>query len=279
MRLKKAKDFASIACGALILALGINIFLLPSNISAGGVSGMGILLFHTLKIPIWATTLAVNAVLFFFGYRTLGRTALAKSAAGILCLSAFLALTEKISMPVSDIFIASVFGGVLCGAGIGLTVRIGASTGGSDFAAIMINKAFPYISAAKLIMIIDCSVVAVSGAVFADYEITLYSLVSLYISVKTVDFVITSGKFAKCLYIISDSHEEIANRIMSELGRGVTGIDSVGLYTGKKGKMLMCAAGAKEVFKAVSIIKSVDKNAFTVISDVREIYGEGFSET
>lgn len=270
------KDYTFITAGAFILALGINFFLVPLRISTGGVSGIGTVLYHVISMPMSLTTLVLNAVLFLFGFRALGRASIIKTVSGILLLSFFLEVTQSFGKYTEDIFIASVFGGILAGLGVGMTVLKGSSTGGSDFAAIMLNRLFPHISIPSFILAIDAAVIFVSGIVFKNYTIMFYSAVSLYISSKVADRVLVSGDYAKSVMIISNDSEKIANTVMTEMVRGVTGIYSKGFYNGTDNMMLMCIVRSKEIPKLLSIVKSIDSSAFTVISDVREVRGEGF---
>ena len=272
-------DYLFIVAGAFILSLGVNMFLVPLNISTGGVSGIGTILFHTVKLPLWITTIAVNAFLFLFGYKTLPRNQIIKTASGILLLTIFLATTQNLPAFTEDIIIASVFGGALAGVGVGLTVLKGASTGGSDFAAMMLHKLVPHVSVANFILIIDLVVIVVSGFIFQNYTLMFYSVIALFISSKVTDYILVSGNFAKCVYIISENSKAISECIMSEMNRGVTGIPSKGLYTKKDGTMLMCIVSNKEVPWLISKVATFDKSAFTVISDVREVHGEGFIKT
>lgn len=272
-------EYLFIITGAFILALGVNIFLVPANISTGGVSGIGTILYHTIKLPLWVTTIVINAFLFLFGYKTLQKKQIIKTVAGILLLTVFLALTQNMPVFTNDILIASVFGGFLVGVGVGLTVLKGASTGGSDFAAMMLHKLVPHISVANFILIIDLVVIVVSGFVFQNYTLMFYSVIALFISSKVTDYILVSGNFAKCVYIISENSKAISECIMSEMNRGVTGIPSKGLYTKKDGTMLMCIVSNKEVPWLISKVATLDKSAFTVISDVREVHGEGFIKT
>lgn len=276
---KKIIDYICIISGAFLVALGVNVFLVPLNISTGGVSGIGTVLYHTLDIPLWITTVVLNAVLFIFGYRTLDKSACFKTVFGILSLTIFLAFTQYIPVFTDDIFISSVFGGVIAGTGVGLTVLKGASTGGSDFTAMMLHKVIPHISVANFILVIDVVVITASGIVFGDYTLMFYSFIALFISSKVTDYILVSGNFAKCIYILSEKHEVIADYIMREMNRGVTGIGVKGLYTGKDGRMLMCVVTGKQVPSLIYTIKSIDKSAFTVISDVREVHGAGFIGT
>ena len=272
----KITDYFFIIFGAFLVAVGVNVFLVPLNISTGGVSGIGTVLYHTVQIPLWMTTVVLNAILFVFGYKTLDKAACFKTAVGIMFLTAFLAVTEYIPAFTDDILISSVFGGVIAGTGVGLTVLKGASTGGSDFAAMMLHKIIPHISVVGFILVIDVVVITASGIVFGNYTLMLYSFIALFLSSKVTDYILVSGNFAKCVYILSEKHEKISEYIMLGMNRGVTGIGVKGLYTGKDGRMLMCVVTGKEVPSVISAVKNIDKNAFTVISDVREVHGAGF---
>lgn len=271
-------DYSYIAVGSFILAFAITFFLVPCKISTGGVSGFATVVYYVSAIPLSLTVFTVNILLFVIGYRTLQKSSIAKTIAGIVFLSLFLEITAKFGQYSEDVFIASVFGGILVGVGVALPVMKNASTGGSDFAGLMLNKKFPHISVATFILIIDTIVILSSGIVFEDYTITFYSVVSLYISTIVTDRIIVSGNFAKSVFIISDKYSEIAVSIMNDMRRGVTGIYSYGCYQKKDSSMLMCIVRNREIPFLMEKIKSFDRNAFTVISEVREVHGEGFSE-
>ncbi len=278
MGLKSVKDYIFIVIGAFILAIGVNCFLVPVKISTGGVSGIGTMLLYAFSVPISVTTIIVNAVLFLLGFRMLQKSSVFKTAVGIVLLSVFLEATRYFKAYSEDIFIASVFGGILVGLGVGLTVSKDASTGGSDFAAIMLNRLFPHISVASFLLVIDTVIILISGMVFGNYTLMLYSAISLYIGSRVADMVLVRGDYAKSVFIISKSSGEISKSIMSSMERGVTGIYSKGLYNEKDGIMLMCIVRAKEIPKLLAIVKSIDSSAFTVISEVREVQGEGFKK-
>ena len=274
---KYITDYFYIVLGSFILAFGINFFLVPAKISTGGVSGIATVVYYVFNIPLSVTTLVINMILFFFGYKTLKKSSIVKTIVGIVLLSAFLEITEKFPVYSDDMMIASVFGGILVGLGVGLTVLKDASTGGSDFAALMLNKAIPYISVASFILLIDTVVIVLSGIVFKDYTIMFYSVISLYISSKVTDWILVSGNYAKSVYIISQKNDEIANEIMTDMERGVTGIYSRGFYNKIDNMMIMCIVRSKEIPQLMEKIKRIDKYAFTIISEVREVHGEGFT--
>lgn len=279
-KMKKFKsiivDYLYIAIGAFIVAVSVNLFLLPLKLSTGGVSGVATILYYIAHIPLSLTVFAINIILFFLAYKKLNKSSLVKTTAGVVFLSLFLEITSIFNIGFNDIFISSVFGGILTGIGIGFTVLRNASTGGSDFAALIINKSFPHISLAKTIFIIDFTIVLISGIVFKNYVITLYSLVSLYISSKVADWILVSGDYAKSVFIISQKNNEIANVILNDMNRGVTGIYSRGYYNRIDSTMLMCIVRSKEIPPLLNKIKDLDTNSFIIISDVRQVHGQGF---
>ena len=271
-------DYLYIALASFILAFAVNFFLVPSKISTGGISGLGTVLYYTLGIPVSVTTLLANAVLFVFGYRMLKRSSVVKTVFGILFLTVFLEVTTLFGSFGEDKLISAVFGGTLAGLGVGMCVSRDASTGGSDFAALMINKLFPHISVAGVIFIIDAVIILVSGIAFRDYTVMFYSVIALYIANKVTDFMLVRGDFAKAVYIITKKSDEIAKRIMSEMERGVTGIYGKGYYKGMDTTVLLCIVRSREVSRLVGIAKTEDKAAFTIVSDVKKVLGEGFME-
>lgn len=275
---KTLVDYFYILVGSFILAFAITYFLNPIKISTGGVAGVGTVLYYVAKVPLSVTTLVINAVLFVFGYKTLRSGAVMKTVAGILFLSMALAITPVFGEYDKDILICSIFGGILLGLGVGLVVYKDGSTGGSDFAALIFHKIIPHVSVATFILLIDSAVIIASGIVFRDYTIMFYSVLSLYISSKVTDWVLVNGDHAKSVFIISKKHDEIAKEIMSDIVRGVTGIYSKGCYTGEDNTMLMCVIRNKELPKLLQKVKEIDKDAFTIISNVMEVRGEGFKE-
>ncbi len=275
---KKISDYILILAGSIALAFAINFFLVPLKISTGGISGVGMILYHLFKIPVSLTTLILNAVLFFFGFRTLPKDAIPKSIFGILSLSLFLEVTKNISFGEGDMVIAAVFGGILCGVGVGLVVLREGSTGGSDFAALILNRLFPHISIAFYILVLDAAVIILSGIIFRNWSVMFYSVISLYISSKVTDFILIRGDFAKSLTIISQKSDAIAQEIMKKMERGVTGFYSHGYYKKSDGKSLVCVVRNREVHEVLSIARKIDSSAFIMISDVRSVHGEGFRE-
>ncbi len=273
---KLFNEYSFVTIGSFILAFAINFFLVPLKISTGGVSGLATVVYYIFSVPLSITTLIVNMALFFFGYRTLKKDSVFKTVFGIVTLSLFLELTSKIPPYNDDIVVASVFGGILVGVGVGITVLFEGSTGGSDFAALIFHKLIPHVSVANYILMIDCTVIVLSGLVFHDYTIMFYSVISLYISTKVTDYILVRGDVAKSVFIVSKKNDELAEEIMTDLERGVTGIYGRGLYYKEDNMILMCILRSREVPLLLEKLKNKDPNAFMIISDVREVRGNGF---
>lgn len=269
-------EYFFIISGSFVLALGVNIFMLPNKISAGGISSVGTIFRYLFGVKISITSLICNGILFFFGYKNLGKTAVVKTLFGILMFSLFLELTSNFSAYTDNEMIAAISGGALMGLGVGMTVREGASTGGSDFAGMILKKALPYAPLARLIMMIDLIIVIISGIVFKSFTVTFYSIVGLYISYLLTDKVLTWGEDAKMIGIFSDKAEKIAKYILDNYERGVTGVRCVGMYSKRESCMLMCVVSSKQLSDYLALIKDIDEKAFVIIGDVHEVLGEGF---
>jgi len=271
-------DLLFIIAGCAATALGITMFLSPNRISSGGVSSIGTVLLHLFGVRMSLTNLIANAVLFILGYRYLGKYAIVKTVEGIVFLTLFLELTGYLPAFTDDMMLATVVGGVLVGGGIGLCVRRGASTGGSDFAALIIKRFLPHISLANLILVIDCAIIVVSGIVFRSLTVTIFSVIAMYISSKVCDAIVLLGDAAKKIEIFSSKYDEISGHIMAKFERGVTGIHSTGMYSGEEKVMVMCVVSPKELPLVVSSVREIDRDAFIIITDVKEVLGEGFKQ-
>ena len=269
-------DFVVLTTGCILLAVSINVFLVPYKISAGGISTIGTILLYLFGIKMSLTNLIFNIALFILGYKYLGKGAVIKTALGIILLSAFLEITSYVPQYTENEIVGVLSGGILMGAGVGMIVKIGASTGGSDFAGLILKKFLPHISLARLILIIDVVIVIMSGIVFKSYTVTVYSLITLFVSSLITDRIITLGDNAKMLQIFSKENEKISNHILNQFERGVTGVHCTGMYTHEESRMLLCVITPKELPIYMNLIKNYDKEAFVIVSNVHEVIGEGF---
>lgn len=274
--LKKIYDYGVIILGVFLLALSLNLFLIPNKLSCGGVSSIGTVLLYLYQIPISFTNIVLNLILFLLGFRYIGKSSVFKTALGILLLSFFLELTGTWRMVTNDRLIVSVFGGALMGLGIGLIIRCGASTGGSDFAGMILHRFLPHISIATIIMLIDSGIVILTGCVFGDVLITFYSLLTLFVSAQVTLFVLSFGNIAREVLIVTEKPIEVSEAIMHDFGRGVTGLYSRGMYSKQDRVMLLCVVIPKELPQVIRLIRVLDQNSFVIIGDARTVLGEGF---
>ena len=271
------KDFILICFGTLIMTLGLSYFLIPNNIAVGGASGVATILHAKFGFHVSVVVLIINAILFFISFKTMPKSVFVKSAIGTVALTMFLELTANVMPFTNDILLASSFGGVLVGFGVGVVVRYGASTGGSDFLAIILHSIFKKrISVAKLILMIDGFIIFTAGILFNDYTLMLYTVISAFISSKITDTIVEGGNSAKSVYIISDKSEQIGKEVMKVLERGSTGIYGKGMYTNKDITLLLCIVKRNEIPKLRAIVNKVDDKAFIILSEVREVLGKGF---
>ncbi|MBQ6824412.1 MAG: YitT family protein [Clostridia bacterium] len=272
--MKNLKKFALIILGSLLLSLSLNQLLAPNKISSGGIGSIGTVLLHFFGIPLSVTTVVLNLALFLLGFRFLGKKALLKSGLGILLLTAFLQWTAALPIYRGDLLIATLLGGVLMGAGLGLVIRQGASTGGSDLAALILHRFWPHCSMADLILLLDCTVILMASLVFRSVTVAGYSLLSMFIAARVTDFILTLGNTAKRVEIFSKEHAAITQAILTQLKRGVTALHSTGQYTQTEGRALLCVVSPKQLPSLMELVKELDSTAFIVVTDAREVRGD-----
>jgi uncharacterized membrane-anchored protein YitT (DUF2179 family) len=287
-----ALSLLQILLGSAILALSMNIFLIPYKIAPGGVSGIATVLFYLSgeKIPVGVAMLAMNIPLFLAGLKIRGRYFIIKSIIGAVLLSVIIDFTEPwisdllsrfISSPAGsgthDLLLYALAGGVTTGLGLGFVFKEEATTGGTDMAAALLNKAFPWVPVGKMLIILDGLVVLIAAVVFNSFQLGLYSVVALYVAAKTLDGFLEGINFSKSLMIISQKADSIAKTLMENIDRGVTGLYGKGMYTGNSYTVLLCVVKKEEIHKVKNIVREIDPNAFVLLTDVREVLGEGFT--
>lgn len=273
--MKKALDYIMVSCGFAIIAVALNRFIIPNKITLGGVSGIATILEYLVSLKPSFSVLAINIPLIAVSWFILGKKFVGKTLSGVIMLSVFLEIVPLKSLT-DEVFLASVAGGVLMGAGTGIVMLKGWSTGGTEILVRIINYYRSELSLGKLILIVDSVVVLSSWVVFKNLNLIIYAVISLYVSTYVIDKILTGVDFAKGVYIITSKPEQISGLIMEKLNRGVTGININGMYTGKASLMLMCIIRNNQISKLKNIVKSEDENAFVIVSDVREVLGLGF---
>ncbi|MCL2873680.1 MAG: YitT family protein [Defluviitaleaceae bacterium] len=277
---KDIKEYIIIMIGTFLLASSFSLFFIPHEMVIGGVAGLGIIVLSFgeglgLSIPVWLTNAALNIPLFVIGFVVLGAKNLIKTAFATTFYSVALYFTDMIPAVESDLFLAAVFGGIICGVGLGLVFRCMATTGGTDLAANILHKFIRHISIAKLLFFFDAIIIGLGLYMFGATK-TMYAIISIYIATKVIDYVVEGTGRAKAMYIISSKPGEISDVILNDLERGVTALSARGLYTNEQKDVLMCVVSSKEVVKIKDIIYEIDPNAFVTVAEVREVLGEGF---
>lgn len=269
--------------GTLLMAVSVNTVYEPLHMVTGGITGLAIVIKELTGflieggIPIWLTNILLNVPLFLIAFKVMGVKRLKNTLFATISFTVALYLVPDINLVSQDYLLASVVGGVIGGAGLGLVFVTMGSTGGTDLIAILINKYKPYYSIPQILTVID-SIIVLAGAVSFGINKALYAVIAVYITSKVSDSLMEGLKFAKMAYVISDSYEEIANQVMNKLDRGITGISATGMYSNKEKKMLFCVVSKKEIVELTSIVSEIDPKAFIIVSDAREVMGEGFRE-
>lgn len=272
-----------IFAGVFLMAFTTNVMYEPANMVTGGFSGLGIIIKKLTAengaagVPIWVTTTALNIPLFLAALRMTGWKHLKKSLLSSVLFSVFLSLIPKIDILGGDMLLTSVFGGALMGVSRGLLFSVGATTGGADLTAALIHRRVKYYTVAEVVQAVD-GMIILFGIWAFGIKMALYAVIAIAIATKISDWMLEGIKISKMSYIISDKNDEIAAKIINDLGRGVTRIRALGGYSGEKREMLMCVTSKKEIVKLKEAASSVDKGAFVIVSDVREVFGKGFIE-
>jgi uncharacterized membrane-anchored protein YitT (DUF2179 family) len=271
-------DVVLLVVGSTVMALAYNLFLIPHQIVPGGVSGISMILNHFFQTPVGLVSLGLNIPLFILGVRVLGRTYGLKSLAGVVISCLMIDLFTYV-LPVGkatdDIILACVFGGITLGAGLGLVFRGGGSTGGSDIVGQVLNR-YTNLSIGSAILLTDTLIVSAAGAAFSSIELALYGFLNLYLATRTIDLVIEGVSYTRAMLIVSSKPAEVSAAITSNLGRGATRLHATGAYTGQEREVLLAVMSKKEVPRARDIVRAIDPHAFLIITDVYEVFGEGF---
>ena len=281
-RRKQIIDYLLIMTGTFLLSYAIIAFYAPNGIITGGVSGLAIIIADYtgrlgFAVPVWFSNLTLNIPLFAIGYKSVPREYFFRSVFAFAFMTLTLFLAEFLPAPPADILLASVFGGVFAGIGIGLVFRSLATTGGSTLAAIIIKRAFlKHLSAPKIMFGLDCGVILVGFVVFGPIAV-MYAIISLFVCARVTDMILEGVSFGKAAFIISKEAEPISAAIMQDMNRGCTLIDSRGMFTKESKPMLICVVNPKELVSIKQIVYSLDERAFVFVADVREVLGEGFA--
>lgn len=271
-------QFIQIVIGTALIAGSTSLFLLPNQLSSGGFSGIATIVYYLLEIPLGTTILVLNIPLFVMSLIKNGKHFFINAIAGTAGLSIFLNIFEKLKPITTDRFLACIYGGIIAGIGTAIVLKANASTGGTDLLTQIIKAYKPNIRISNLLVILDTIIVITNVIFFKELEIGLYSAITIYIMGKMLDIFFEGIDFAKMVYIISPRNEEIAKQIGEKIKRGSTSIYGKGMYKKKNIEVLFCVASRGEVREIRKIVNEIDNSAFIVITNAREVFGEGFKE-
>lgn len=265
--------------GSFIMAIGVSLFLLPNQLSSGGVAGIATITYYLLKIPMGTMIVLINVPLFLFSIYKIGKGFFVKSMIGTLSLSIFIDFLDRFQPLTNDQFLASIYGGIIIGIGTAIILKANSSTGGTDLMSYIVREYKPTISFSRAIIIMDVIIVSLNVVFLKEIEIGLYSAIAIYIMGKMIDILFEGIYFTKLLLIISDKNEQIAKQIGDKIKRGTTGLFGKGMYTKEEKMVLMCAASRGDIAKIKMVARKIDPHSFIVITNAREVVGLGFKKT
>ena len=280
--MKKNKDiliqYIGLIIACMIMAVGLNMFLVPKTIAPGGLSGLSVVISKLTGFPVSNILFTISTPLLLFSVKILGKKDAIKTFIGMAILTLSLKVTEPLStISLTDnTLLAAISGSILVGLSLGILFRIDASTGGTDLIALMLNRIIPSIPVSKCLSMIDGTVVVLAGVVNMNFETGLYSAIALYIMVKIIDTITAGFDYAKAFFIITEKKDVLQEAII-ELNRGITILDAKGGYTNEdKNVMIVVVNQKKQEVALKKMVKELDEKSFIIVTDVYEVLGKGF---
>ena len=272
-------EFLGLIIGCIFMGVALNMFFKPYTIAPGGLSGLSLVISKFTGLSVSTIMLIIGVPLLVFSIKILGKKDAIKTFIGMIILSAVLKVTEPLATigVIQDALLATISGGILLGAGLGIVFSVDGSTGGTDLIALLVNRVIPSLPVSKCLIIIDGMVVLSAGIANGNIETGLYSAMALYIVFKVIDAIISGFDYSKAFMIITEDRDELKEAILNDVKRGVTILDGKGWYTNKdKSILLEVVNNKKQEVHLKKLIKKVDPNAFIIVSDVHEVLGKGF---
>ncbi len=273
---RAVNKYFMITLASLIFGIGISLFIDPNNLAPGGVSGLSIILSRLIPASAGTLFLLLNIPIMILGIWKFGLKFIVSTLFATFMVSFSTNLFTMFSPLTQDPFMGAVFGGVLVAVGIGLVLRVGATTGGTDIVVKCLKLKKPYLKTGTIFLLIDGVIICIGGIVFQNMESVLYSVISAAVTSKVLDLVLYGNDEAKMIYIISNSPKVIAERILKELDTGVTYLTGTGAYKKEEKQVIFCVVRKQLAYKVEEVVKQEDSRAFMIISNATEIYGEGY---
>ena len=268
-----------IVLGTALYAVGFQFFLYPNAIVVGGVSGIAMIINMLSGLPVGVLTIIMNIPLFILAWKYFGSDFIIGSLVGMLLSSVFVDLLAMTNYaPTNDMLLACFIGGAIKGVGLGIVYYVGATTGGIDIVAKFARRKFPYINFGTLVLVMDCVIIVVFAAVFKKVESAMYAVIAMFITSKAIDLVLYGIDNSNVCYIISNKSEQVVQAITDQLHRGVTILDGQGAYSKENKQVLLCVVKRPQISEIRKMIKSIDENAFFIVTDAKNVYGRGFGD-
>lgn len=275
----KVKNILFILIGAAIFSFGVVHFNMQNNLAEGGFTGINLLLYFIFQINPAISNIVLNIPVFFVGWKILGTKAFLYTMIGTIAVSIFLWIFQiyEIAIPLeNDLFLAALFAGIFIGIGLGIIFRYGGTTGGVDIIARLIHRYRGW-SMGRTMFLFDACVILLSLLTYLDYRQAMYTLVAVFVGARVIDFMQEGAYTARGAMIISEYHQEISDKILEEMNRGITVLHGHGSFTKQQKDVLYCVVGKNEIVRLKNIIHAIDPHAFVSVTVVHDVLGEGFT--
>ncbi len=271
-------EIARILFGCVLFGAGFNMFLLPHNMNAGGLSGLSMILVHLLEFgTVGTVTMLVNIPLFVIGGLKIGKKFFFTSLLGMIASSVAIDLLANLPVPEVDPLLAALYGGVIGGLGLGIVFAAGATTGGSDIIVRLLKRKWPDVPIGTINTCFDLVVVALTGIAFGDMSRSLYCGIAVFVMGQVIDAVVYRFDYSKVALIITKHYQEVANKIGTELERGATLLNGEGAYSGEEKKVILTAVKRQQLAELKELVVKIDPNAFIIVQEAHQVLGDGFS--
>ncbi len=276
MKKKAFLNYFFALVGIILTAFGYSMFYLPPKIVSGGVTGLSTIIYHALSISPGLSYAVINLLLLLVSFRVLGKKFIFNTLVGAGLMSLFTEIFSHLPKLSEDVVLCSIFGAVFYGFGVGLALVYGFSTGGTDILARFIQHYFPHAQIGTLLLFVDGAVILLGVLIIGNVELSLYGIISLFISSFSVNYLIRRLNVSKLAFVITQKGEECQKTLIKELPRGVTVFEASGAFTGEKKTVLMSALKEKEIPRFQNILTEIDPDIFIIYSESEQIFGNGF---
>ena len=270
--------YLKILIGSALYAAGFQFFLYPNAIATGGITGVAMIINYFSGFPVGVMTLIINVPLFIFSWKRFGLGFILASLAGTVLSSVMVDLFAMIPLEVThEPLLGAIYGGIIKGLGLGIVYHTGATTGGVDIVAKFLRRRYQHINFSTFILGLDTAVIVAFAVLFRRYDSAMYAIICMFIASKVIDLVLYGAVNSKVCYIITDKSEEIKDGIVNALHRGVTFLHGEGAWSGQEKHVILCVIKQSQIVELKHLVGAVDDHAFVIVSDSREVFGNGFS--